>query len=366
MFFQVELTLIQIITICAIANGQVFSVLLLDKKENKRANRYLSLMILCMCLTFTPYMLDPVIWHTYRWLAWLPFSLSYWIGPAFYFYVKSLTQPSVPWKNRNWWHFTPIILNYLHSIYHAWVPEANPYPMLHHLAELLESAAIISVLIYCFLAYRKITAYQQRLLEQVSNLDQINLRWLKRIIRVMVSSFVGIFIFLVISSGISGKEQLNQWNTYRSLVLLFYSVILYGLSISGFRQAQTLVIDISETPPPKAPDQSHLILKLKKQIEEQALYRNPELSLSDLSNAVGLSERSISEAINRELAKNFYQFINEYRVAEVKIKLKDPQCNHLKIVSLALDAGFNSKASFNRVFKQYTGMTPNQYKKQKK
>ena len=68
------------------------------------------------------------------------------------------------------------------------------------------------------------------------------------------------------------------------------------------------------------------------------------------------------EMINQELQKNFYQFINEYRVNEVKQKLADESFNHLKIISLAFDAGFNSKASFNRVFKSYTGLTPKNFR----
>ena len=97
-------------------------------------------------------------------------------------------------------------------------------------------------------------------------------------------------------------------------------------------------------------------------METNKLYRNPMLSLSDLSKVVDVSERVISNAINQELEKNFFQFINEYRVEEVKKRLKDPNNAHLKILSLAFDAGFNSKASFHRVFKSYTGQTPKDYK----
>ena len=58
---------------------------------------------------------------------------------------------------------------------------------------------------------------------------------------------------------------------------------------------------------------------------------------------------------------NFYEFINQYRIDEVKRLMDDPANKHLKLISLAYDAGFNSKASFNRIFKQMTEMTPSQY-----
>ena len=87
-----------------------------------------------------------------------------------------------------------------------------------------------------------------------------------------------------------------------------------------------------------------------------------KLNLTSLSKAVGIAERSISEALNGHLNKNFYQFVNEYRIKDVQEKLMNPENTHLKILSLAFDAGFNSKATFNRLFKSYTGLTPKEFK----
>ena len=359
---MLELSPIQLITICAIVNGLVFSILLLDKKENRKANRFLSLMILCLCFTFTPYMLDPSVWHQYRLLAWVPFSLSYWIGPSFYFYVRALTKPSVRFRSRELWHFSPLVLNYLHSFYHALSGDCDPYPRFHHLAELLEAGAIISILIYMVVSYRLVVKYQDDLLNRVSNLDLIDLRWVKTIIAVIALSFVMILIFLVISSGLLGKETLSQWDQYRSAVLLFYAAVLYGLSISGFRQAQTLNFPETDLREEPQPELSVILSKLQHKMTEDHLYRNPDLSLSDLSRATGVSERAISQTLNNEVQKNYYRFINEYRVEEVKRRLMDPKVQHLKILSVAFDAGFNSKASFNRVFKLYTGLTPKQFR----
>lgn len=364
---QFELSLVQLTTICAIINGFVFSFLLFEKEENRRANRFLSLLILSMCLTFTPYMLDPSIWHKFRWLAWMPFSISYWIGPSFFFYVRTLTKPSEGFQRKELWHFSPVVLNYIHSFYHAASDGSNPWPKFHHAAEILESAAILSIMTYMIISYRLITSYQQSLLDNVSNTDRIELRWLKQIILVIVISFGLILVFLAVSSGLIGKETFSSWDQYRSGVLLVYAAILYWISISGFRQAQTFNLNV-----PTHEDQrglqkeqnkpSAIVNKLKESIFNEKLYRNPELTLSDLARTVGISERGISDAINKNLNKNYYQFINQYRIEEVKERLRDPNYNHLKIFSIAIDAGFNSKASFNRVFKLYTGHTPKEFR----
>ncbi len=356
------LTLPQLITICAVVNGLIFSFLLFQKKENRKANRFLSLLILSMCLTFTPYMLDPFVWHQYRWLAWLPFSLSYWIGPSFYFYVKTLTKPSRAFGRKDLWHFSPIVLNYLHSLYHGIVRNSNPWPWFHHTAELLESAAIISILIYMFLSYKVVTKYQDYLLNSVSNMESVDLNWIKRMVLVIASSFILILLFLAISSGLIGMEAFDQWDTFRAGVLVFYAGILYWLSISGYRQAQTVDSFVPLIEQRDEPETSETIRKLQEVLIVENLYKNADLTLQDLSRAVGVSPRSISEAINQELNKNYYQFINEYRVEEIKKKLMDPKNDHLKILSLALDSGFNSKASFNRVFKNYTGLSPKEFK----
>lgn len=364
---HLNISIVQLITICAVLNGFVFGFLLLEKKENRFANRFLSLTLICLCLTFTPYMLDPSIWNTYRWLAWMPFSFTYWIGPSFYFYVLTLTNPNFRFTKRHLWHFSPLVLNYIHSIYHGIFPgNRTPWHWFHFIAELLESAAIISILIYMMLSFKRVKDYQLQLLDNVSTMTKIDLQWVKKTIMVIVVSFVLILVFLSISSGVSGKEIFHQWDEYRSVVLLLYSCTLYWLSIRGYQQAQTIKIskptdsnaDLLDTESIKVINQLHDAM-----INEN-LFRNPELSLTGLSTSISVSERTISEVLNGNLNKNFYQFVNEYRVKDVQEKLKDHKNSHLKILSLAFDAGFNSKATFNRLFKAYSGLTPKEFKNQ--
>ncbi len=361
---QFEISPIQLVTIGAVMNGFVFTFLLFEKKENRQANVFLSLMILSMCLTFTPFILDTTIWNTYESLAFLPFSLSYWIGPSFYFYIKTLTGSSSKFRKKDLWHFAPIVLNYLHSIYHAIIVNTNPWPIFHHVAELLELGAIVSVAIYLVVSFNLVKNYQRSLLDNVSNIEKIDLRWVTRIIYVIGGCCLLILIFLIASQVEGGRYILSEWDDPRAFILLLYSCILYWLSISGFKQAQThkIVPGISSSESNDINEFSEIIETLKKVIEENKLYQNQELTLSDLSKSTKISERSISDAINQELRKNFFQFINEYRVEEVKTLLNDPKNDHLKIMSLALDAGFNSKATFNRIFKAYTGQTPKDFK----
>ncbi len=358
---QFHVSPIQLITVCAVINGFVFGFLLIQKKENQQANRFLSLMILSMCLTLTPLILDMAVWNNYQWLAWLPFSLSYWIGPSFYCYIKTLTK-GPGFKKQDLWHFSPIILNYVHSAYHALLNNSNPWPYFHHIAEIFESAAILSIAIYLILSFRLIKQYRISLFDNVSNIERVDLRWVSHIIYLIGGVCFLIVVFLVVSTLAGGRYTLKEWDDPRAFLLLIYSGILYWISISGFKQAQIHQIPAHAEDEEEAKRPSEIVRKLDETIRDQKLYLNPELSLKDLSRAVDISERTISDTINQELNKNFYQLINEYRVEEIKRLLLDRGNDHMKIMSLAMEAGFNSKASFNRVFKQVTGQTPREFK----
>jgi AraC-like DNA-binding protein len=74
----------------------------------------------------------------------------------------------------------------------------------------------------------------------------------------------------------------------------------------------------------------------------------------------------ISFILNNHLHNNFYDFVNAYRIEEVKNKLNDPALKYLTLLGIALDSGFNSKTTFNRVFRQVTGITPTEFQKKKK
>jgi YesN/AraC family two-component response regulator len=90
-------------------------------------------------------------------------------------------------------------------------------------------------------------------------------------------------------------------------------------------------------------------------------FLNPELSLPELADLLEISRNQLSAAINKIHGINFYEFVNRYRVEEVKKLMRDPSNKHLKLISLAYDAGFNSKASFYRIFKQFTDKTPTEF-----
>lgn len=103
---------------------------------------------------------------------------------------------------------------------------------------------------------------------------------------------------------------------------------------------------------------------LKKELKRRAYYRDPELSLGSLAGKLGMTTHELSGLINTVLKKNYNDFINGFRVAEVISRLRDPAYDQLTLEGIAYGAGFNSPRTFHRVFKDMTGKTPAEFKKE--
>ncbi|WP_027384033.1 helix-turn-helix domain-containing protein [Epilithonimonas caeni] len=106
--------------------------------------------------------------------------------------------------------------------------------------------------------------------------------------------------------------------------------------------------------------------KLNRVLEVDKIFLNDELNLTDLSDSIGISNKKLSELLNQHLNTNFYNLINDYRIAEVIKKFEEGDTSKFTIMSIANDCGFQSKASFYRIFKQRTGVSPSEFIKNKK
>ena len=100
---------------------------------------------------------------------------------------------------------------------------------------------------------------------------------------------------------------------------------------------------------------------ISNRVENGELYLDGDLSLSRLASLTGVNKHHLSEVLNKHAGKNFYEFINEYRISFVRNRLAAE--SERTILDIAFEAGFTSKSTFNAVFKQFTGQTPSQYRR---
>lgn len=113
----------------------------------------------------------------------------------------------------------------------------------------------------------------------------------------------------------------------------------------------------------KGADIDSLAKRLEQQMETEKLYANQDLTLNDLSNALGVYPHYVTQLLSTVFNQNFYDYINTYRVEEAKKQLKDPKKTNQTILAIAYDCGFSSKTAFNRAFKQKTSQTPSEYRR---
>lgn len=110
-------------------------------------------------------------------------------------------------------------------------------------------------------------------------------------------------------------------------------------------------------------DKKTQLEKLANYMLEAKPYLNPELTLQDLSSKLNLPKHQITQLLNNYLNKNFFEYINEFRIEETKKRMLDSNYEHLTLVAIAYECGFNSKSTFNTFFKNATGLTPTEWRK---
>jgi AraC-like DNA-binding protein len=169
------------------------------------------------------------------------------------------------------------------------------------------------------------------------------------------------------------------WNIYRKITNVYYleadftimlssavaiNILAYTVLYHNKEFSQYLLGIFSEKYKRSSlsEEQSKAFLKkLVNLMEAEKPYLDPYLKINDLAKKLSISTNILSQVLNQEMSKNFFEFINEYRIAEAIKKLSDSQYSHLSIIGVALDSGFNSKNTFYRFLKKHTGLTPTQY-----
>lgn len=217
-----------------------------------------------------------------------------------------------------------------------------------------------------------------------SSAEKNNLNWYKHLL-------IGFTLIVALDTGCTVYElfyPMIPWNIGTLIAFSFVAMYVY-LGYKGMFQSQILIPDFllerfmtgkDAEPATKEPVQKNQakaldgytpdeIEKLKgrlfKILEQKKLYLDDSLSLNDLAEELGVSTKKLSELLNQHLDTNFYNLINNYRVNEVIARLSTPDANKYTLLGIAFESGFQSKASFNRIFKQKTGQSPSAFKKQK-
>lgn len=207
--------------------------------------------------------------------------------------------------------------------------------------------------------------YDNKIRHNFSNIRQVKLTWLNY----SVAGFTGVWMlsFTACVLGMIGLYDLAvSIGTFANLppLLLMSAMVVYSQSVSMTRdmidpeEREVSDAKVNEVAPSPALQQQieDLMIRVK-------IYQDPDLRLDGLADSMNLSPRRVSSLLNGFYQKSFYDFINEFRVKDAQNQLSDPENQHKSIQRIFEDAGFNSKTTFNTLFKKLTGKTPSEYRK---
>jgi AraC-like DNA-binding protein len=215
---------------------------------------------------------------------------------------------------------------------------------------------------YVILIHRKWLSYQQTIRQEVSNPEDVNISW----IRYFTIVFLAVTLFMVFGLFAVIHLDYGVW-IWQSAGIVF-SISIFALGYRGILQKE-----IFHTEPVIA--DTKVVAELKQSVDQQSIaalvefmersrpYLDPDLSLSGLAKSMSMGRAQLSQLINEGMGENFYDFINKYRVEEVKRLMADPSMKHYNLLGIALEAGFKSKSTFNLTFKRFTGLTPTEYRR---
>ena len=231
--------------------------------------------------------------------------------------------------------------------------------------------ALIFMVTYLIRIIRLITKTQKIAENSYSSMEAKTLYWL----RISCALILLTFLFPVVY--VFSPEAEESLYLIEGLIHAFST---FWLAINGYKQSVVLSgqqfeslpvqhreATVSIAPVASVNDESKKENKqqfddLVTLINEEALYQKKDLTIAELAEKVGLHQKHLSFLINQYSGKNFFNFINEYRVKKAQELLTDNNFSHLSFLGIAFESGFNSKATFNASFKKITGKTPSQYK----
>lgn len=378
-----------IILLLAAAQGFFLSLIIFQRHGKLYANRFLGFLIFIYSLVLLNLFFSDIgYYNDYPILKLLPIGVPFLLGPLHYLYVKHLTQNQ---RKINKWdvlHFLPFFLTILYFIIihfeqdrvHELIyyRKSEGYPFIFIVFNWL---LIIHVLTYVTLSIFILKKYSRYFKDTFSSMEQIRLDWIKNITYLVA---FGLIIFAIENLFLQLGYNLSNYFTISSFVVAIY---VYTLGYSGFLKSEIFeepetALSIEQIPTMSyhysmedfTGDKKYIksglskenaeeyLERLKSFMEEKKPYTDSNLSLHQLAQMLDITPHNLSEVINTGLNQNFFDYINHYRVENVKNDLKDEKKGHLKFLSIALDAGFNSKSSFNAIFKKHTGMTPSEYR----
>lgn len=367
-----------VIILIGSAQGLFVSVLLFVKSAQHKANRWLAFLLLAVSLHLLEYAANiSAISLRYPIIIASSYPLLFCMGPAFYLYCRSLLIQESMASPKAWFHFIPSVLVLLFFAPFYAMPGSEKVGFISGLAKngvldvppeqlVFMGAHVVQTVVYLILSYNYIRKNQARLKEYSADAGVLSKQSWLRGFTLFFAIYMFLYMVLVIVLSIANSHQVQI--DYVMLLITSFSLYMVGYGVTANPE---LFKGMSLKDVAKKPAKPERIGSKNPELKQELLtymttnkpYLKSDLKISELADTLSVPYYQLSQLINDEFSVNFYDFINAYRVDEAKRLLVEDTRN-FKILAIAYEVGFNSKATFNRVFKKTTGYTPSEYKLQ--
>lgn len=359
--FTLHITFYDIAFFSAVIISLTLSLFLwIAPKEYQSANRSLAILMVMVALSMIRILSADIDLAKYipLWNR-LPLRLSMGFGPLIYFYVCLIIQPKYVFRRKDLLHFTPLLLEISFQIFSLILKITIGNTIYNKFNNLLQLLAFLSVAIYLYFSRTQINSFYRNKKFQGGDRYRNELLWLDHSVAGLGMAWL-LWIPFTAVDYFYYRYELNVQHYY-PLYLLLISMIIW-IAAKSHLKAETVMMADNAVKPLLAPDLKQKGSWLKMEVKEKGYYRDAELNLNSLAEKLGLHTHELSRIINTVFKKSFNDFLNEYRVREVALKMQDSSYDHITLLGLAYESGFNSQSSFHRIFKQFTGKTPLEYK----
>ena len=369
----------EVLFISGIFLSVFIAVLLLTKKQKALTDKILAFWILIIAIHLLGYHFNQLgYWERYPDLIGVTAPIPLLHGPLLYLYCLYALTGDRRFRPGDYLHFIPALGAYLvmmkfflfYSAEDKLKVDRGEIDDFRTFSIVLLIAILISGLGYAIISYLLTIKHKHKIDRHYSYREGISLRWLRNCILAIGLVFLSAIAVYFLRDLLGIPFGFNaEYIIYTLLIVYIFYIGYFGIKHENIfvhtGALPTPVDELSE----KGEKYKHsgmnpglageLYDKLVLVMEQDKPYLEPRLSLAELAGRMGISPNHLSQVINQAASVNFHDFVNRYRVEEFLQNATGKR--HYSLLALALESGFNSKSSFNTIFKKHKGISPSEY-----